>query len=264
MRYPWGLDFWKSGEWQVCNERLKDMETKNVRYNPVRSNLFRSLSRIDPGDVRVCIVGQDPYPTRAFATGIAFSIPPEFGRNQFPPTLREIFREYSSDLGYEIPSHGDLSRWVDQGVLLWNAVPVTRDGISLGCDWEEWQYLNREVFGVLSDRGVVFCFLGGVARRYASLIPRTNNRVIETSHPSPRGSLSSRTPFRGSRLFSTVNQKLSEIGLEPIDWKLDGIVGEKDVPGPDVVGGSLLLNITGADLGGHPRNPKPNLYIPSE
>lgn len=263
MRYPWGLDFWKSGEWQVCNERLKDMEKKNVRYNPVRARLWHSLTSVgSPERVRVVMVGQDPYPTHAFATGMAFSIPPEFQRDQFPRTLREVFGEYNRDLRYPIPCHGDLSRWASQGVLLWNAVPVTRDGLSLSCDWDEWQYLNREVLGLLSQIGVVFVLLGGVARRYRKLIT-DNNVVIETSHPSPRGSMNSRSPFRGSRLFSTINQNLIEIGLEPIDWRLDVPASKEDVPGSDVVGSSVLPNLTGADLGGHPRRPQPNFYTPS-
>ena len=262
MRYPWGLRFWNSGEWQVCNERLHDMEKRHVKYNPIRNRLFRSLTSVgSPSDVRVCMVGQDPYPTHSFATGLAFSIPPEFGRNNFPPTLRELFAEYERDLGFPIPDHGDLGVWASQGVLLWNAIPVTRDGVSLGCDWDEWQYLNQEVFHRLSEKGIVFAFLGGVARRYVRCVS-PNNRIIETSHPSPRGSMNSRSPFKGSRLFSTINDHLNELGLEPIDWRLDGVSSKKNLQEPDMVGGLLLPNTTGADLGGHPRRPKPNLYVP--
>jgi uracil-DNA glycosylase len=250
MRYPWNLDYWKSGEWQVVNERLHDMEKAGVRFNPTRSDLFRSLTAVGhPSLVRVVLVGQDPYPQHRYATGQAFSIPPQYLRVDFPPTLREIFAEYERDLGYGIPSNGDLSYWVEQGVLLWNVIPSCEDGKSLSHDWEEYQYLNREIFRILSERGIVFAFLGGVARRYAPAIT-PNNRVITTSHPSPRGSLNSKMPFNGSRLFTTINGHLTELGLEPIDWRLDGTPSEKDLRRTNLGGGSILPNITGVQIPG--------------
>lgn len=254
----WDLDFWKSPEWQTCQKRLKDLETKNVQINPAYGNIFRSLSSFSsPEQVNVCIVAQDPYPVHAFATGLAFSIPPEYGGNSFPRTLREVFKEYSRDLGYPSPCHGDLSRWVRQGVLLYNAIPVTRDGCSLGCDWKEWKSLNREVFSRLSERGIVFCFIGKIARSYAVSIPFPN-RVIEVSHPSPRNNRGNN--FRGSRIFSTINHHLADLALPVIDWRLDETPGSKDIQVADLAGGLLLPNITGIDLGGHPRRPTPNLY----
>lgn len=250
MRYPWNLDFWKSGEWQVINERLHDMERAGVRYNPSRADLFRSLSAVgSPGMVRVVLVGQDPYPQGKYCTGLAFSIPPQFLRVDFPPTLREIFAEYNRDLGYAVPSNGDLSPWVDQGVLLWNVIPSCENGRTLSHDWDEYQHLNREVFGLLSQRGIVFAFLGGVARRYAGCVTG-NNRIITTSHPSPRGSLNSKMPFNGSRLFTTINHHLTELGLDPIDWKLHATPGEKDIRGTNLGGGSILPNITGVSIPG--------------
>jgi len=221
MRYPWNLDYWKSGEWQVVNERLKDMERANVGYNPRRTNLFAALSRTSLDDVVCAIIGQDPYPQGGFATGYAFSIPRSVEPRDFPPTLRTIFSEYHSDLGYPIPDHGDLGRWSDQGVLLWNAIPSCRSGVSLSHDWEEWSWLTREIITKLSHKGIVFAFLGGVARRYLEYVDLTNNEVILTSHPSPRGSRASKTPFEGSRLFTTINDKLLNQGLKAIDWRLD-------------------------------------------
>src|SRR6266550_3114826 len=131
MIYPWKLDYWNSGEWQVCNERLKDMEKSSIKFNPPRSELFRALRMLHDGDVQVAIIGQDPYPDSRFATGIAFSIPSTIQEGDFPQTLRTIFKEYTSDLGYSLPSHGNLERWVEQGVLLWNAIPTCRAGQSL-------------------------------------------------------------------------------------------------------------------------------------
>lgn len=222
MNYPWKLNYWQSGEWQVCNERLKELEKAGILYNPTRSELFRSLRLVPVGEVKVCIIGQDPYPDPAFATGVPFSIPAGVKPDQFPITLRNIFKEYCSDLGYPFPDNGDLHGWVTQGVLLWNAIPTCRSGQSLSHDWpgEEWKPLTKEIVEVLSTKGIVFCFLGAVAKRYLEYVDLTKNEVILTSHPSPRASRFSKTPFEGSRLFSTINDKLISQGLDPIDWRL--------------------------------------------
>ena len=259
MQYPWGLDFWKSGEWQAANERIHDLEKEHGPdiLNPVRSKLFASLTSVGGvSKTRVAIVGQDPYPYHGHATGLAFSIPREY--KEFPPTLRELYAEYKRDLGLPTPSHGDLTGWGNQGVLLWNVIPCTLNGRSLACDWPEWEYLNKELFERLSTKGIVFAFLGGVARRYASLIPQTNNRVILTSHPSPRGSLSSRLPFKGSRLFTAINNNLEDIGLERVNWRIDETPRAKVVQRPAVAGGRILPNLTGANLGGLKGHSKPS------
>lgn len=266
MIYPWKLNFWQSGEWQVCNENLKALEKAGITYNPGRRYLFEALRRTPPGDVRVAILGQDPYPDERYATGLAFSIPGHFDNTQFPPTLQTIFREYTRDLGLSFPSHGDLSQWAAQGVLLWNAIPTCRNGRSLSHDWDEYTWLTREVVSRLSEKGVVFCFLGAVARKYLEYVDLTKNEVIITSHPSPRGSRFSKTPFEGSRLFSTINDKLNAQGLEPIDWRLHdlrkardnatnlsplGSSNSSDHGGSDLVGfpPRILHNITGTSCG---------------
>ncbi len=234
MIYPWKLNFWQSGEWQVCNERIKDMEKNGIKFNPRREALFSALRAVPNGSVRVAIIGQDPYPQAQYATGRAFAIPSSFSPEQFPPTLRTIFKEYCSDLGYSFPRTGDLSRWEAQGILLWNAIPIVRSGQSLSCDWEEWSWLTREIIQRLSKRGIVFAFLGAVARRYVEYCERSNNKIIVTSHPSPRGIKFSKTPFEGSRIFSTINAHLNAQGLEPIDWKLD-VPDQSDKGNPKIL-----------------------------
>lgn len=233
----WNLDYFNTGEWQVCDERLRDLERVNRRigrdgYLPGRSNLFKALHLVQAKDVRVAIIGQDPYPQEAFATGLAFSIPDRSeehsGRLQTvleevpasPPTLKTILKEYSTDLGLPIPRSGNLARWSENGVLLWNAIPSCLPGRSLSHDWPEYEPLTREICRRLSEKGIVFALLGQVARRFQRDIDLRNNKVIVTSHPSPRGSLSSKSPFVGSRLFSTINARLVENAQEPIDWKL--------------------------------------------
>lgn len=220
----WELDYFDSGEWQVVNERLHDLEKVHRPisdgYNPGRSNLFAALRAVAFDDVRVCIIGQDPYPSQHFATGLAFSIPGDVPGNDWPPTLRTILKEYSTDLGRPLPSSGSLGRWAERGCLLWNAVPSCEIGKSLSHDWQEWEPLTREIIHRLNERGVVYALLGQVARRYLGCVDCTKSSVLLTSHPSPRGSQASKSPFVGSRLFSTINDKLTDLGHEPIDWSL--------------------------------------------
>lgn len=211
----WELDYFNSGEWQVVDERLKDLKGK---FNPSRKNLFRALELVSFDACKVMVCGQDPYPDSRFATGVAFSVP---DGEKIPPTLSMIFDEYESDLHYPRPSSGTLEKWATEGVLLWNVVPSCETGHSLSHDWEEWHWLTGEIIEKLKAKGIVFVFLGTRARAYASLVHDAKNcRVIEASHPSPRALLSAKEPFRGSRIFSRTNDALNTLGLGAINWRL--------------------------------------------
>jgi uracil-DNA glycosylase len=222
MSFPWShLNFWTSGECQVCMEKLDDLQKTRTLFTPTRRDMFKALSGVKADEVKVCIVGQDPYPGHNHATGIAFAIPVGIPSGNHPPTLHSILTEYHDDLGYPYPEDGSLQKWIDQGVLLWNAVPLCIPGKTLGGDWEEWKYLTKEIIEDLSSRIVVFVFLGGVAREFVRYVDTSISAVIETSHPSPRGSLNAKTPFKGSRIFSTINDKLIGLGHSPISWRLE-------------------------------------------
>jgi uracil-DNA glycosylase len=264
--HPWSdMKWWNSGERQVVEEKIDDLKAKGVVCNPEKRLLYRALSATPEREVRVAIIGQDPYPQPEYATGVAFSIPK--GIEPFPHTLKIIFQEYCSDLHYKPPSDGDLSAWTRQGVLLWNAIPSCQSGHPLSNDWDEWRYLTEEIVDRLNERGgVVFVFLGVVAARCSDKIDLKRNRVIRTSHPSPRGIRASKTPFTGSRLFSTINGKLRELDKEPIDWRLTDDAPRSDIiQRPTVGGGDVLPNITGADLGGRKRQgTSPNIYASLE
>lgn len=213
------LTFWNTGEWQVIEEKLDDLTDQKVVFNPDRKNLFKALATTPLEDCKVALFGQDPYPSHTNSTGLAFSIPAR--SETFPPTLQEVFREYQSDLGYEAPKTGDLTPWAEQGVLLWNVIPTTLLGKSLAHEWwTEWSYLTKEITEELSKRGIVFALLGSKARQYKQFIDEKNNKTIETSHPSPRGSLNSKTPFVGSRLFSRINDYLVQQGKTTVNWRL--------------------------------------------
>lgn len=214
------LNYWRSGEWQVVEERLDDMDKVGQLYNPERQLLFAALDATPLEKVRVILVGQDPYPNGKYSTGLAFSIPKD--AKTHPPTLVTLLKEYVDDLHYAYPKNGNLEKWASQGVLLWNAIPSCEAGKSLSHDWVEWSHLTKEIIQLLSQtHNVVFVLLGGVARRYSQYVDTTTNDLIETGHPSPRGNLTSKVPFTGSRIFSRINACLCKRGKDPIDWRLD-------------------------------------------
>lgn len=207
------MAFFNTGEWQAIEERLDELDEELVQYNPARDCIFNSLRAVPAHEVRVCIVGQDPYPTYVHATGIAFSIPPTI--KQWPPTLVNLFKEYSSDLHYPTPKNGDLTKWVNQGVLLWNVFPTCATGAPGSHHWPEYTYLTKEILEKLNGQNVVFVLLGGCARGYRHCC--STSYTIETSHPSPLGS---RHGFLGSRIFTRVNDHLCKLGRKPINWRL--------------------------------------------
>ena len=211
------LRYWDTGEWQVVQEKLE-----TAAYNPAQENLFAALDATPFSCVKVVLMGQDPYPDPKYATGLSFSIPTS--SPTIPPTLRIILQELEDDLHLPFPKNGNLEKWASQGVLLWNAIPSCETGKSMSHDWTEWSYLTQEVVTSLSAKGnIVFAFLGGVARRYSKYVDTVRNDLIETGHPSPRGNMASKSPFTGSRIFSTINARLSARGFLPIDWELKKI-----------------------------------------
>lgn len=214
-----GMKFWESKDWVSAQDKMDNLKIKGFELNPTEGRIWSALDNTPLGTVKVMLCGQDPYPDLKLATGMAFHIP--LDAPYVPPTLNTILKELKSDLDTMVDGRmPDLRLWVDQGVLLWNVIPVTVAGQSLTCDWPEWESLNTEMIKLLEEQGCVFVFLGGVARRYASLVDQTTNGVVEASHPSPRASRAAKHPFLGSRLFSTINAKLVEQGLNPVDWRL--------------------------------------------
>lgn len=213
----WPLKFWKSGEYQVIKEKLHDLrEPRSGRdlYCPGHTNLFRELSLLRPEQVRVVIVGQDPYPDPVLACGVAFSIPSHI--KSFPGSLVNIFKEYSSDLDYPTPKCGDLTKWSEEGILLWNAFPTTAIGRPAAHRWCEYESLTTEIIRYLDDQKPVFVFLGRLAQAFAGECSEPE-RTICTSHPSPLGA---NKGFLGSKIFSRINSILADLGKQPINWRL--------------------------------------------
>ena len=210
----WKLKFWKSGEWQVIRERLNDLDHRRLpgaqAYCPAPVDMFRVLNELPPERVRVCIVGQDPYPNPKYCTGTAFSIPDHIGSDDYPPSLVNIFKEYHDDLQLPFPTCGDLTPWTQQGVLLWNAYPSCAAGHPGSHHWCEWELLTQEVLRKAADHNAVLAYLGRVAQTFA--VPGYE-RQLWTSHPSPLGA---KKGFLGSRIFSRINWYLDQ----PINWRL--------------------------------------------
>jgi uracil-DNA glycosylase len=183
------------------------------RYLPAGDLVLRAFQQ-PFADVRVLIVGQDPYPTPGNAVGLSFSVAPG---KRVPASLVNIFREYGEDLGYPRPASGDLTPWTERGVMLLNRVLTVEPGQPGAHRGKGWEEVTDQAIRALAGRGtpLVAILWGRDAR---SLVPLLDGvACIESAHPSPN---SADRGFFGSRPFSRANQLLEQAGAQPIDWKL--------------------------------------------
>jgi uracil-DNA glycosylase len=187
-------------------------------YLPAGQNVLRAFTF--PLDaVRVLIVGQDPYPTPGHAVGLSFSVAPDV--RPVPRSLANIFTEYTADLGHPTPSNGDLTPWSQRGVMMLNRVLTVRPGTPASHRGRGWEAVTECAIRALVTRPTpLVAILWG--RDASTLKPMLADSVspvgvIESPHPSP---LSASRGFFGSRPFSRANQLLTELGAEPIDWRL--------------------------------------------
>lgn len=195
---------------------LNDQYSHSIVY-PSMGNIFNTFNKTSLENIKVVIIGQDPYHGKGQAQGLAFSVPDGI---PFPPSLRNILQEYSSDLGYKMPSSGDLTKWADQGVFLLNAVLTVREGEAHSHRGQGWETFIAAVIKLISDNKdhVVFILWGKPAQSKAKLIDASKHLILTAPHPSP---LSSYRGFFGSKPFSKANAYLKEHGIMEIDWKLD-------------------------------------------
>ena len=184
------------------------------RYLPAGDRVLRAFQQ-PLSDVRVLIVGQDPYPTPGNPVGLSFSVAPEVRR--LPPSLLNIFREYSEDLGYPKPANGDLTPWAERGVLLLNRVLTVAPGQPGSHRGKGWEEVTEQAIRALAARPEPLAAIlwGRDARNLAPLLDGVP--LIESAHPSPN---SADRGFFGSRPFSRANALLEAQGAQPIDWKL--------------------------------------------
>ena len=173
---------------------------------------FAALERTQPDDTRVVILGQDPYPTRGHANGLAFSVTSE---TPLPRSLKNIYRELQDDIG-AAPATGDLTDWADQGVLLLNTALSTREGDAGSHARLGWSRLTEQVLTRLSDRPRAFLLWGNHAQGFLPHITGDNHLILTSAHPSP---LSARRGFFGSRPFSQINAWLAARNAAQIRWE---------------------------------------------
>lgn len=182
---------------------------------PARKDIFRAFGLCPFDDVKVVILGQDPYHGKGQANGLAFAVSSGI---KIPPSLKNIFKEIESDIGITPLPDGDLSRWARQGVLLLNATLTVQGGSPGSHQKKGWEQFTDKVIEELSGKkeGLVFMLWGNYAREKGKIINRTKHLVLEAPHPSP---FSAHTGFLGCRHFSKVNEYLRCKGVQEIDWK---------------------------------------------
>lgn len=194
-------------------------EYNTTQVFPPSEEIFTAFHLTPLSQVKVVIIGQDPYHNVGQAHGLCFSVKPDV---DIPPSLVNIYQELHDDLGCDIPNNGYLVKWAKQGVLMLNTVLTVRAHMAnshRGKGWEEFtdaaiKALNKQ------DRPIVFILWGRPAQMKKSMLNNPNHLILEAPHPSP---LSSYRGFFGSKPFSKTNQFLQDRGVEPIDWQIENV-----------------------------------------
>lgn len=187
---------------------------------PPASEVFNAFKLTALEDIKVVILGQDPYHGPHQAHGLAFSVRPEV---RIPPSLQNIYKELATDIeGFVPPSHGFLKSWAKQGVFLLNTVLTVQQGLSHSHAGLGWETFTDEVLRVLNEERehLVFMLWGSHAQKKGSLIDSRKHLILKAPHPSP---LSAYRGFFGCRHFSKANAYLAQHGIEPVDWQLPAV-----------------------------------------
>lgn len=199
---------------------VKLVEKVTVLYKtqdvwPKGAHIFNGFNHCPFDELKVVILGQDPYPTPGHAHGLCFSVQSHV--KPFPKSLNNIFKEIHDDLGKPIPENGNLERWADQGVFLLNTVLTVTAGQPNSHHGIGWEIFTNEVIRVISKnkQSVVFLLWGAQAQKKAELIDGNKHHILKAPHPSP---LSSHRGFFGCRHFSKTNEILTSHNLKPINW----------------------------------------------
>lgn len=207
-------DEFQTPRFQALQQFVQEQRQQFQVY-PAASDVYQALQLTTLDQVKVLILGQDPYHDDGQAHGLSFSVRPGI---RIPPSLQNIYKERHSDLGIPASTHGCLNAWARQGVLLLNTVLTVRAHEANSHRRQGWEEFTTRVMDCVNQRpAVAFVLWGKPAQQKASLIdPR--HLIIQSAHPSP---LSARRGFFGSRPFSRINDYLVETGQTPIDWRLD-------------------------------------------
>lgn len=197
--------------WSILEEAY-DLE----KIYPPKKDVFSAFEITDYNQVKVVILGQDPYHGEGQAHGLCFSVMPD---RKIPPSLKNIYKELASDLGILIPDHGYLFDWAKQGILMMNSICTVRAGLPSSHKHLGWERFTDSVIEVLNKReeGMVFILWGNHAIKKEALITNPRHQIIKSPHPSP---FSARKGFFCSRPFSHTNNHLIEMGYEAVDWSI--------------------------------------------
>ncbi len=206
-------DEWKKPYYLQLREFLK-AEYSSQKIYPQMNNIFNALKYTSFADTKVVIIGQDPYHGEGQAHGLCFSV--QKGVIP-PPSLKNIFKELQADIGKPIPTHGELTEWAKQGILLLNNVLTVREGQPTSHKGKGWEIFTDRVISELNkkDTPVVFLLWGAHAQKKAEIITNPIHYKLTSVHPSP---LSASRGFFGCKHFSKTNALLSKNGLSPIEW----------------------------------------------
>ena len=196
---------------------VKEEYSRTVVYPPAE-DIFNALHFTPLSEVKVLILGQDPYHNEHQAHGLSFSVLPD--QKEIPPSLQNIYKELQDDLGCKIPNNGYLKKWADQGVLLLNTVLTVRAHQANSHQNIGWEEFTDAVIRIVDkqEQPVVFLLWGRPAQSKIPMLTNPKHLILESPHPSP---LSAYRGFFGSRPFSKTNKYLKENGIEPIDWQID-------------------------------------------
>ncbi len=213
LKPEFGKDYYKD-----LYNFIKKAYGESVVYPP-SEDIFNALKYTPYSNVKVVLVGQDPYHEPGQAHGLSFSVRPGV---KTPPSLLNMYKEIKAEFGYDIPNNGYLKKWADQGVLLLNTVLTVKSGIANSHKNKGWEQFTDAVIKAVNqkDSPVVYFLWGNNARAKKALIDNPKHLVLETVHPSP---LSANNGFFGCGHFKMANDYLVKNGIEPIDWKIDDI-----------------------------------------
>lgn len=196
---------------------LKSERNSGELIFPAENHIFRAIESVDYSDIKVVILGQDPYHRADQAIGYSFAVPNSLFPK--PPSLKNIFKEIQSDLGTSVPAgQSDLSGWVSQGVLLLNTALTVREGQAFSHQGQGWEVFTDEIITALNERTdpVVFLLWGAAAQKKRFLLTNPIHFILESAHPSP---LSAHRGFLGNRHFSKTNSILRKLGKTEIRWE---------------------------------------------
>lgn len=201
-------------------EKFLSSEYKSKTIYPAPEKVFNALNLVKFDDVKVVIIGQDPYHNPNQAHGLSFSVEKDVA---IPPSLQNIYKELSSDLNCYIPNNGNLTKWAKQGVLLLNSVLTVEENKPNSHKGKGWEKITSKVISLLNERPdpVIFMLWGGNAKALGKNIDTTKHYVLSAVHPSPLSA--NQGGWFGCKHFSKCNEILKSLGKEPIDWQIENI-----------------------------------------